>query len=99
MEPGSVAGVPRHWLARRHLGSVVGMRLTMVGCSGSMPGPHSAASCYLLEADGFRLVVDLGNGAVGAQQRRGPSAARCPSRPPARSSTWASEPRGTPVLS
>ena len=69
MEPGSVAGVPRHWLARRHLGSVSGMRLTMVGCSGSMPGPHSAASCYLLEADGFRLVVDLGNGAVGALQR------------------------------
>jgi ribonuclease BN (tRNA processing enzyme) len=69
MEPGSVAGVPRHWLARRHLGSVIGMRLTMVGCSGSMPGPHSAASCYLLEADGFRLVVDLGNGAVGALQR------------------------------
>ena len=58
MELGSVASVPRHWLARRHLGSVVGMRLTMVGCSGSMPGPHSAASCYLLEADGFRLVVD-----------------------------------------
>src|SRR6476646_9466161 len=69
MEMGSVADVPRHWLARRHLGSVVGMRLTMVGCSGSMPGPHSAASCYLLEADGFRLVVDLGNGAVGALQR------------------------------
>ena len=69
MEMGSVADVPRHWLARRHLGSVSGMRLTMVGCSGSMPGPHSAASCYLLEADGFRLVVDLGNGAVGALQR------------------------------
>jgi len=69
MELGSVADVPRRWLARRHLGSVVGMRLTMVGCSGSMPGPHSAASCYLLEADGFRLVVDLGNGAVGALQR------------------------------
>src|SRR5689334_24918313 len=45
------------------------MRLTMVGCSGSIPGPYSAASCYLLEADGFRLVVDLGNGAVGALQR------------------------------
>jgi ribonuclease BN (tRNA processing enzyme) len=37
------------------------MRLTVVGCSGSMPGPHSPASCYLLEAEGFRLVVDLGN--------------------------------------
>ena len=34
-----------------------------------MPGPHSAASCYLLEADGFRLVVDLGNGALGGLQR------------------------------
>ena len=45
------------------------MRLTVVGCSGSFPGPDSAASCYLLEADGFRLVVDLGNGALGALQR------------------------------
>src|SRR5439155_26384399 len=45
------------------------MRLTVVGCSGSMPGPHSPASCYLLEAEGFRLVVDLGNGAVGGLQR------------------------------
>ena len=34
-----------------------------------MPGPHSPASCYLLEADGFRLVVDLGSGAVGGLQR------------------------------
>jgi ribonuclease BN (tRNA processing enzyme) len=45
------------------------MRFTVVGCSGSMPGPHSPASCYLLEADGFRLVVDLGNGALGGLQR------------------------------
>ena len=59
MEPGSVAGVPRHWLARRHLGSVSGMRLTTVGCSGSMPGPHSPASCYLLEADGPGTAVEL----------------------------------------
>ena len=48
------------------------MRLTVVGCSGSLPGPDSAASCYLLEADGFRLVVDLGNGALGALQRHAP---------------------------
>jgi ribonuclease BN (tRNA processing enzyme) len=48
------------------------MRLTVVGCSGSLPGPDSAASCYLLEADGFRLVVDLGNGALGALQRHVP---------------------------
>ena len=33
------------------------MRLTVVGCSGSIPAPHNPASCYLLEADGFRLVV------------------------------------------
>jgi len=45
------------------------MRLTVVGCAGSFPGPDSAASCYLLEADGFRLVVDLGNGALGALQK------------------------------
>ncbi len=45
------------------------MRLTVVGCSGSLPGPDSAASCYLLEAEGFRLLVDLGNGALGALQR------------------------------
>jgi ribonuclease BN (tRNA processing enzyme) len=45
------------------------MRLTVVGCAGSFPGPDSAASCYLLEAEGFRLVVDLGNGALGALQK------------------------------
>ena len=45
------------------------MRLTVVGCSGSFPGPDSAASCYLLEAEGFRLVVDFGNGSLGALQR------------------------------
>jgi ribonuclease BN (tRNA processing enzyme) len=45
------------------------MHVTVVGCAGSFPGPDSAASCYLVEADGFRLVVDLGNGALGALQR------------------------------
>ena len=48
------------------------MRLTVVGCSGSFPGPESAASCYLLEADGFRLVIDMGNGSLGALQRYAP---------------------------
>lgn len=45
-------------------------RLTVIGCSGSYPGPDSPASCYLLEAeeDGrtTRVVLDLGNGALGA---------------------------------
>jgi ribonuclease BN (tRNA processing enzyme) len=45
------------------------MRLTVVGCAGSFPGPDSPASCYLLEADGFRLVIDFGNGSLGALQR------------------------------
>jgi ribonuclease BN (tRNA processing enzyme) len=49
--------------------SLVAVRLTIIGCSGSFPGPDSPASCYLLEADGFRLLLDLGNGAVGALQR------------------------------
>jgi ribonuclease BN (tRNA processing enzyme) len=42
------------------------VRLTIVGCSGSFPGPVSAASCYLVEAEGFRLLIDLGNGALGS---------------------------------
>ena len=42
------------------------MRLIVVGCSGSGPGPRSPASCYVVEHDGFTLVVDLGNGAFGA---------------------------------
>jgi ribonuclease BN (tRNA processing enzyme) len=45
------------------------MRLTVIGCAGSFPGPDSSASCYLLEAEGFRLVMDLGNGALGVLQR------------------------------
>ncbi len=45
------------------------MRVTVVGCSGSFPGPDSPASCYLLEAEGFRLIIDLGNGALGVLQR------------------------------
>jgi ribonuclease BN (tRNA processing enzyme) len=45
------------------------MDVTIVGCSGSFPGPDSPASCYLFEAEGFRLLVDLGNGALGPLQR------------------------------
>lgn len=44
----------------------------MIGCSGSLPGPDSAASCYLVEAphEGgmFRLLLDLGGGALGVLQ-------------------------------
>lgn len=45
------------------------MKLTVLGCSGSLPGPDSPASGYLVEADGFRLLVDLGHGAFGALQK------------------------------
>ncbi|WP_109472107.1 MBL fold metallo-hydrolase [Ornithinimicrobium cavernae] len=49
------------------------MHLTVVGCSGSFAGPDSPASCYLLQAEmggrTWRLVLDLGSGALGALQR------------------------------
>jgi ribonuclease BN (tRNA processing enzyme) len=44
------------------------VRLTVVGCAGSAPAPSSPASCYLVEHDGYRLVLDLGNGAFGPLQ-------------------------------
>ncbi|WP_411086884.1 MBL fold metallo-hydrolase [Streptomyces sp. 061-3] len=45
------------------------MKLTVVGCSGSFPSAGSACSSYLVEADGFRLLLDMGNGALGELQR------------------------------
>jgi ribonuclease BN (tRNA processing enzyme) len=45
------------------------MELTVLGCSGSGPGPLSPSSGYLLRADGHSLVCDLGNGALGALYR------------------------------
>lgn len=45
------------------------MRLTVLGCAGSFPGPDSACSCYLVDADGFRLLVDFGTGSLSAVQR------------------------------
>ena len=51
-----------------HCWKVVRVRLTVVGCSGSGPGPTSPASSYLVEHDGFRVLLDLGNGAFGTLQ-------------------------------
>jgi ribonuclease BN (tRNA processing enzyme) len=49
------------------------MRLTVIGCSGSFPGPGSPASCYLLEAEHegrtWRVLLDLGSGALGVLQQ------------------------------
>lgn len=50
------------------------MKLTILGCSGSMSGPASPASSYLLQANGrdadgivreYSVVLDLGSGAMG----------------------------------
>jgi len=45
------------------------MRLTVLGCAGSFPGPDSACSAYLVEAEGFRLLIDFGPGSLSALQR------------------------------
>ncbi len=45
------------------------MRLTVLGCAGSFPGPESACSAYLVEAEGFRLLLDFGTGSLTALQR------------------------------
>jgi ribonuclease BN (tRNA processing enzyme) len=45
------------------------VKLTIVGCSGTFPGPDAACSSYLVEHDGFKLLIDAGNGSTGALQR------------------------------
>ena len=49
------------------------MKLTIVGCSGSLSGPDSAASSYLVQAPyqdrTFSLLIDCGPGAMGALYR------------------------------
>lgn len=45
------------------------MRVTVIGCSGSFPGPDSPASSYLIQAEGYSLLLDLGNGSLGSLQR------------------------------
>lgn len=51
------------------------MRLTILGCSGSVAGPDGPASGYLLEANGFTLGIEFGNGVLAQLQRlRGPFA-------------------------
>lgn len=52
------------------------MKLTIIGCTGSMSGPQSAASCYLVQARGYdpairaervwNVALDLGPGSFGA---------------------------------
>jgi ribonuclease BN (tRNA processing enzyme) len=48
----------------------VTVRITVLGCSGSVGGPDSPASGYLLDApDTPPLVIDFGGGVLGALQR------------------------------
>ncbi|RDH11666.1 MBL fold metallo-hydrolase, partial [Tsukamurella pulmonis] len=47
------------------------MRLTILGCSGSVGGPLAACSGYLLEVDGHPpVVMDFGPGVLGELQQR-----------------------------
>ena len=49
---------------------MVPMFLTVLGCSGSIGGPTSPASGYLVEVDGLApVVIDMGPGVLGALQR------------------------------
>jgi ribonuclease BN (tRNA processing enzyme) len=51
-------------------GKLVSVRITVLGCSGSVTGPDSPASGYLITADGAPpLVIDFGGGVLGALQR------------------------------
>lgn len=49
------------------------MKLTVIGCSGSFPGPDSPATCYLVreehEGREWAVVLDLGSGSLGVLQR------------------------------
>ncbi|OKL54366.1 MBL fold metallo-hydrolase [Bowdeniella nasicola] len=50
------------------------MKVTVVGCSGSMSGPCSASSCYLVQAPDesgriWSMTLDMGSGALGALWR------------------------------
>jgi ribonuclease BN (tRNA processing enzyme) len=45
------------------------MRLTVLGCAGSFPSVDSACSAYLVEAEGFALMLDFGTGSLSALQR------------------------------
>lgn len=45
------------------------MRLTILGSSGSAPGPYAPCSGYLVEDGEYKLLLDLGPGASMTLQR------------------------------
>lgn len=40
------------------------MKLTVIGCWGGFPAANGATASYILEKDGFALIVDMGSGAL-----------------------------------
>lgn len=44
------------------------MKLTVLGCSGTFPGPDTGCSAYLLQHEGFTVLIDVGSGAIGELQ-------------------------------
>ena len=69
------------------------MRLTIVGCSGSYPGPESPASCYLLEADDDGRAAPGGSCSTSATAR----SASCTATPTRSPSTRSSSATCTPT--
>ncbi|MBE3589514.1 MAG: MBL fold metallo-hydrolase [Firmicutes bacterium] len=49
-----------------------GMTLTVLGCQGPYPGPGGATAGYLVEAGGFRLLLDCGSGVLSQLGRHCP---------------------------
>lgn len=45
------------------------MRLTVIGNSGTCPIKNGACSCFLLEANNKKIVIDLGNGSLSILQK------------------------------
>ena len=45
------------------------MKLTILGCAGSFPSADAPCSAYLIEADGFQLLLDFGTGALSTLQQ------------------------------
>ncbi len=48
---------------------VIELKLTIIGCWGGYPAPGEATSAYLLEKDHYKLLIDIGSGAVSRLQK------------------------------
>lgn len=51
---------------------VLGLTLTVLGCSGTYPGPGGACSGYLLRSETTAFLLDVGTGVLGPLQRHVP---------------------------